>query len=84
MRQSPDAFKVEAANAILARLGDDAFTSLKHDLFRNYGIILEDRSSYTLADLETALQDLLGADAERFLIREILKEIALLDSESTT
>jgi hypothetical protein len=76
-----DAYQVEAANAILARLGDEALTRLKQDLFRGYGILLEDKTTYNFTTLQTALNDLLGSDAERFLTREILREMELLQSD---
>jgi hypothetical protein len=73
-----DAFKVEATNAILSRLGKDAYEGLKHDLQREYKIELTKHTSYTLFDLNVALQQLLGAESARMLIRTIHGEIERL------
>ena len=73
-----DAFKVEAATAILGRLGDTVFEALKRDLQRDYKIELSKHTSFTLSDLNFALQRLLGEDSARLLMRTINGEIERL------
>lgn len=78
-----DTFKVEATNAILARLGDEIYENLKHDLRRHYKIELTKVSSFTLGELHTALRELLGIDSARLIIRTIYAEIERLADYET-
>ena len=73
-----DAFKVEATNAILSRLGTDVYENLKYDLKVKYKIEIAKRTSYTLSDLNKALQDLLGNDSAYLIMRTIDAEIEML------
>ena len=73
-----DAFKVEATNAILGRLGKDVYETLKYDLQRQYKIELTKHSSYTLHELNAALKVLLGEDSTRLIMRTINGEIERL------
>jgi hypothetical protein len=70
-----DAFKVEAANAILARLGKDVYESVKHDLQARYKIELTKHTSFSLHGLSLALQDLVGNDSASLIMRTIEAEI---------
>jgi flagellar motor switch protein FliG len=76
-----DAFKVEAANAVLARLGKDVFDDLKQDLQKEFKIELTKHTSYTLSGLNLALQKLLGEDSARLLMRTIEGEIERLAND---
>ena len=81
MSSSPiDTFKVEATNAILARLGRDVYEILKQDLQSKYKIELTKVTSYDLTKLHTALEELLGMDSARLLMNTINAEIELLAS----
>lgn len=73
-----DAFKVEATNAVLARLGKDVFDELKQDLQNEFKIELAKHTSFTLNGLNLALQKLLGEDSARLLMRTIEGEIERL------
>jgi hypothetical protein len=70
-----DAFKVEAANAILSRLGKDVYESVRRDLRAQYKIELTKHTSFSLHDLSLALQELLGEDSTRLIMRTIEGEI---------
>lgn len=70
-----DAFKVEATNAILARLGKDMYETLRYELQRQYGIELTKHTSFTLGELNAALEALLGNDSARMVINTIIAEI---------
>ena len=70
-----DAFKVEAANAILARLGNDVYESVKHDLQAHYKIELAKHTSFSLQELSLALQEMVGNDSARLIMRTIEREI---------
>ena len=73
-----DAFKVEATNAVLARLGKEVFDKLKRDLQSEFKIELTKHTSFTLIELNLALQRLLGEDSARLLMRTIEGEIEKL------
>lgn len=73
-----DAFKVEAANAVLARLGKDVFDKLKQNLQNEFKIELNKHTSYTLDGLNLALQSILGEDSARLLMKTIEGEIERL------
>ena len=73
-----DEFKVEATNAILGRLGKDVFDGLKRDLQNNFKIELTKHTSFTLNDLDLALQKLLGEQSARLIMRTIEGEIERL------
>lgn len=73
-----DMFKVEATSAILARLGDDVYQTLKRDLQNQFKIELSKHTSYSLDELNKALQGLLGENSARLIIRTIYGEIARL------
>ena len=70
-----DAFKVEAANAILSRLGKEVYESVKYDLQTQYKIELAKHTSFSLHDLSAALQKLLGDESARLIMRTIEGEI---------
>jgi hypothetical protein len=75
-----EVFKVQATTSVLARLGKDAYDELKYGLQRDYKIELTKISSYSLDSLHLALQDVLGAESARMLLRTINAEIARLSA----
>ncbi|HEV8387695.1 MAG TPA: hypothetical protein VGQ03_08735 [Nitrososphaera sp.] len=74
-------FKREAIIAVFARLGDDNLTMLKHSLRAAYKIDLERDDTFTLEELQIALQRILGANGAGLIIREIHNELRLLAVE---
>ena len=54
------------------------YENLRNDLQRKYKIELTKVTSYTLDQLHTALQELLGTDSARLLIKTIYVEIEIL------
>jgi hypothetical protein len=73
-----DTFKVEATNAILDRLGKDVYQTLKQELQNKYKIELTKVTSYGLVQLYRALEEILGVDSARLLIKAIDAEVDLL------
>ena len=73
-----DTFKIEATNAILERLGKDVYQILKQDLQNKYKIELTKITSYDLTDLHAALEELLGINSARLLMKAIDAEVDLL------
>ena len=61
--------------AVLARLGDDNLVMLKENLKSQYKIDLDSEDSFTLEELQIALQRFLGDHGARLLITEIVREI---------
>jgi hypothetical protein len=72
---------VEAANSILGRLGDEMFAIIKEELEAYHGIKLDAGVSLSLDDLDSALQNLVGIGAARWLMLEIRAEIDYLSNE---
>lgn len=73
----------QATVKVLSRLGDDNLSMLKFNLKTGYAIDLDhdddnDDSTYTLEELQIALQRILGSYGARLLICEIQNEIRLL------
>jgi hypothetical protein len=71
-------FKREAILAVFARLGDDNLVMLKQNLKADYKIDLERDDTYTLEELQIALQRFLGANGAGLIIREIHSEMRVL------
>lgn len=72
-------FKVQAATSVLGRLGGEVYEDLRYSLQRDYKIELTKISSYTLESLHDALQEILGAESARMLLRTIQAEIRSLN-----
>ena len=73
-----ETFKREAISSVFARLGVDMHKMLKENLLSRHRINLERDDSYTLHELQIALQQLLGEHGSTLLMREIDREIQLL------
>jgi hypothetical protein len=78
MSQVTKNFKREAIIAVFARLGDENLTMLMHSLRAAYKIDFERDDTFTLEELQIALQRVLGANGAGLLIREIHNEMRLL------
>jgi hypothetical protein len=81
MSQVTESFKREAILAVFARLGDDNLGMLKQNLRAAYKIDLERDNTYTLEELQIALQRILGANGAGLIIREIHNEMRHLSAE---
>jgi hypothetical protein len=81
MSQVTESFKREVILAVFARLGDDNLTMLKQNLRAAYKIDLERDNTYTLEELQIALQRILGANGAGLIIREIHNEMRHLSAE---
>jgi hypothetical protein len=75
---SNEALKAEAITAVLLRLGESMFVMLKLTLAQDYKINLDRNDSYTIEELQIALQRIVGPDGSSLLVREIRNEIRML------
>ena len=81
-RLATETFKLEAAISVLGRLGEMMFATVKEELARYHGIALAAGSPFTLDELESALRNLLGDGAAKWLMLEITAEIDYLSDDS--
>jgi hypothetical protein len=81
-RQALETFKLESAISVLGRLGDMMFATIKEELARYHGITLAVGSPFTLDELDSALQNLVGDGAAKWLMLEITAEIDYLSNDS--
>lgn len=79
--QRIETFRVEAANAVLGRLGDSMFSILRDELETCHGIRLNVGANFTLDQISAALRDLVGAGAAQWLMTEIENEIDFLSGD---
>lgn len=72
-----NSIKREAANTVLARLGQEMIEVIKHHLRRSYAISFDpqDESKFSLEQLHFALSVLLGEGHANDLMRQIAEEI---------
>lgn len=75
---SAESLKKEAITAVLTRLGEPMFVLLKLNLVQDYKINIDKNDTYTLQQLQIALQRIVGPGGASLLIREIRREIELL------
>jgi hypothetical protein len=77
MSQLVETYMVEAIKSVFAELGDENIAVLKENLKRDYVIDLA-TNTFTLEELQIALQRLIGTGGATLLVREIRNEIAIL------
>ncbi|HEY7506526.1 MAG TPA: hypothetical protein VH621_02880 [Nitrososphaera sp.] len=73
-----ETYKTRAVNSVLFTLGEPLFNVLKDHLQREFDIQLHD-NSFTLEDLQVALETMLGESSTDLLIKEIhwqIRELA--------
>jgi hypothetical protein len=73
-----EGYKREAVAAVLTRLGEGMFAMLKLCLAQDHKINIDKNDSYTLEELQIALQKIVGPHGSSLLIREIVKEVEML------
>lgn len=71
-------FRREAIAAVLTRLGETMFVMMKLSLAQDFRINIDKNDSYTLEELQAALQKIVGPDGANLLMREIYREIEIL------
>jgi len=76
--------KMVAANQVLKRMGMDMYNVVQWHLSHHYHIRLapDDKSSYSLEELNTALQNLIGPGAAELIMQDIYLELEELSSTS--
>ena len=74
-----ETYKTRAVNSVLFTLGEPLFNVLKDHLQREFDIQLHD-NSFTLEDLQVALETMLGESSTDLLIKEIHWQIRELAS----
>jgi hypothetical protein len=77
MAQASDRVKRQAANIVLARLGEEMSDVVKYHLHRSYSISLEpnEQSKFSLDQLHFALSVLLGEGGANNLLNQVTHEI---------
>jgi len=72
-----DSLKRQAANTVLARLGEEMIEVVKYHLRRSYAISLapNDNSTFSLDQLHFGLSVMLGEGSANNLLRQISEEI---------
>jgi hypothetical protein len=73
-----ETLKREAVAAVLSRLGSDNFGMMKIRLWTDFNILLDEDGSYSMEDLQVALQKMFGAQGASLLMREIQAEMRML------
>jgi hypothetical protein len=81
MTSHSDLLKREAIAAVLTRLGEGMFVMLKLTLMQDHKINIDRDDSYTLEELQLALQRIVGPNGSSLLIREIGNEISILSGQ---
>jgi hypothetical protein len=79
--QSGELLKREAITAVLTRLGESIFVMLKLTLIQDHKINIDSNDSYTLEELQLALQRIVGPNGSSLLMREIRNEIRILSEQ---
>lgn len=77
-----ETFELEATISVLSRLGDMMSAAINDELARYHGIFLTIGSQFTLDELETALRNLIGDGAAKWLMLEISAEIDYLSNDN--
>jgi hypothetical protein len=78
-RAQIETYKTRAVNSVLFTLGEPLFNVLKDHLRREFDIELRD-NSFTLEDLQVALETMLGESSTNLVMQEIHWQIRELAS----